>query len=78
MTQYPLISTQNDFWGMVWKQRVASIISLVSSSEKVFFLFDYCKITYFCVVKFSRFWEKNIGLWGFEFNVGKCLVPPGI
>ncbi|XP_062591116.1 uncharacterized protein LOC134252644 [Saccostrea cucullata] len=34
VTQYPLISTQNDFWGMVWKQRVASIISLVSSSEK--------------------------------------------
>ncbi|XP_062571166.1 receptor-type tyrosine-protein phosphatase eta-like [Saccostrea cucullata] len=34
VTQYPLISTQNDFLRMVWKQRVASIISLVSSSEK--------------------------------------------
>ncbi|XP_061167096.1 uncharacterized protein LOC133175957 [Saccostrea echinata] len=34
VTQYPLISTQNDFWGMVWEQRVTSIISLVSGSEK--------------------------------------------
>ncbi|XP_052705082.1 uncharacterized protein LOC128180917 isoform X1 [Crassostrea angulata] len=34
VTQYPLITTQNDFWRMVWKQRVSSIINLVSNTEK--------------------------------------------
>ncbi|XP_048726962.2 uncharacterized protein LOC125645465 isoform X2 [Ostrea edulis] len=34
VTQYPLVSTQNDFWRMVWKQRVSSVIGLVSSNEK--------------------------------------------
>ncbi|XP_078332359.1 uncharacterized protein LOC144625438 isoform X3 [Crassostrea virginica] len=34
VTQYPLITTQNDFWRMVWKQRASSIINLVSNNEK--------------------------------------------
>lgn len=34
VTQYPLITTQNDFWRMVWKQRMSSIVNLVSNTEK--------------------------------------------